>query len=318
MDTPEAQQQAAAALKHIARNETIKAYILQQPPLYTLLRRAAERFIAGETLTECLQTAEAAQAQGHAVTIDYMGESTRDHEAAEQATEEFLQVIALIEHHHLTASVSLDLSHVGLAIDPDLALTHMERIVQAAERVGSEVMISMEGAERTAEVLAMHQRLGTRFANVGITLQAYLPRTAQDLAAALTRPGRIRLVKGAFEEPADRALPRGPQTDAAYRDYLERLLMSGHRCSIATHDPALLADAQRLIEQSESDPTLIEFEMLRGATPEQLQALHDQGYNTRVYLPYGREWYLYLCHRLAEYPPNIYQAIADAAFLVAR
>jgi len=173
-------------------------------------------------------------------------------------------------------------------------------------------MISMEGSERTSDIIEIHRRLCKHFDNVGITLQAYLYRTAHDLVSALELPGRIRLVKGAYEEPADLALPRGDSLDTVYRDSMEILLASGHSCSIATHDPVLLDHAHTFIQQNNLDQKNIEFEMLYGVTPNRLQTMRDRGYHTRVYLPYGQEWYLYLCHRLAEYPPGIYQATADA------
>jgi proline dehydrogenase len=306
------EQQLAAALKHIARNETIKAYVLQHTPLYTVLRRAASRFIGGETLDECLKTAQRLQEQGHAVTVDYMGESTRTLAMAQQATDEFLRMIEAIAARRLDASVSLDLSHIGLTVDETVTFTNMCELAQHAGSVGLEIMISMEGSERTTAILDMHQRLCEHFTNVGITLQAYLHRTVDDLSDALKRPGKIRLAKGAYEEPTTLAQPRGEGVDAIYRRHMEQLLTSGHPCSIATHDLALLDSAHHFIREHNLERTGIEFEMLHGVTPDRLQMIRNRGYRTRVYLPYGQEWYLYLCHRLAEYPPNVYQAIIDA------
>jgi proline dehydrogenase len=179
------------------------------------------------------------------------------------------------------------------------------------------MMISMEGTDRTSQILEIHQRLCETFDNVGITLQAYLHRTPDDLERALQRPGKIRLVKGAYATPPGLAKPRGAELDEAYRQLMHRLITSGHRCSIATHDPALLDPIpqeypHRLIQEQEIKSDRIEFEMLEGVAQERLEALKNQGYRTRVYLPYGQEWHLYLCNRLAEYPPNIYQAITDA------
>jgi proline dehydrogenase len=180
------------------------------------------------------------------------------------------------------------------------------------------MMISMEGTDRTSLILEVHQRLCETFSNIGITLQAYLHRTPSDLESALQRPGKIRLVKGAYAAPDDLAKPRGAGLDESYRLLMERLLMSGHLCSIATHDPALLDPlpleyAHKLIQEKGIEPDHIEFEMLKGVTQERLETMKNSGYRTRVYLPYGREWHLYLCNRLAEHPPNIYQAIVDAA-----
>jgi proline dehydrogenase len=304
---------AAHALRHISRDQAIKAYMQESAVIHAVLLRAARRFIGGEILAECLEVARALQEQGCAVTIDYIGENTIDEAVAQQATEEFLRVIQAIAANRLDATVSLDLSHIGLAIDAEHALRNASTLAQAARDVGTEIMINMEGMERIDDILALHQRLCQDYENVGITLQAYLRRTTDDLASALQRPGRIRLVKGAYEEAPGVAEPRGEILDRGYRDYMEILLLSDHPCSLATHDLDLLNSAHKYIRRQKLKKHPFEFEMLYGVTPDRLQLVRERGYRARVYLPYGREWYLYLCHRLAEYPPNIYRAIGDAA-----
>jgi proline dehydrogenase len=303
---------AAAALRYVARDEDIKAYIQKDSLLYNTLLRAASRFIGGETLPQCLEVAAALNRKGFAVTIDYMGESTRDASAAEQATAEYLRIAQEIKTRGLNASISLDLSHIGLVVDEGLGFDNASRLAEAATLAGTEMMISMEGSERTSAVLDVHRRLCECFDNVGITLQAYLYRTQKDLAAALERPGKIRLVKGAFGEPSELARARGEELDTFYRDAMHALLASGHLCSIATHDSVMLKHAHEFTRQHNLDRQFFEFEMLHGATSDRLQQMLDKGYKVRDYLPYGKEWYLYLCHRLAEYPPNIYRALADA------
>ena len=303
--------EAAESLRHIALDEKVKSYVLQHPPLYQALRHAAMRFIGGETLTQCVKITESLNEQGHAVTIDFMGESTRDASLAEQATQEFLNVVRAIAVHNLNASVSLDLSHIGMAIDAELGYRNACTLAEAAEQAGLEMMISMEGTDRTDLILEIHQRLCKRFKDVGITLQAYLYRTSDDLTATLPRSGKIRLVKGAYEAPPHLARSRGAELDATYYQLMETLLRSGHSCSIATHDQSLLSYAHKLIQDQSLASDKTEFEMLQGVTPERLKTMNNCGYRTRVYLPYGKEWHLYLCNRLAEYPPNIYQAIVD-------
>lgn len=310
--------EVAETLKQIALDEEIKAYVLQHPSLYQPLLQAALRFIGGETLADCVETTKSLNRQGFAVTIDYMGESTRDADMAQQATQEFLHVIQAIAEQQLDSSISLDLSHIGMVIDAELGYRNACVLAEAAQKASLEMMISMEGTDRTNLILEIHQRLCERFDNVGITLQAYLHRTPSDLERALQRPGKIRLVKGAYAAPADLAKPRGAELDESYRLLMERLLMSGHSCSIATHDPALLDPlsleyVHQLTQQTGVGLDHIEFEMLKGVTQERLEAMKKHGYRTRMYLPYGREWHLYLCNRLAEHPPNIYQAITDAA-----
>ncbi|MEL6246799.1 MAG: proline dehydrogenase family protein [Cyanobacteria bacterium J06648_16] len=304
--------EAAAALKHVALDESIKDYVLQQPDLYNVLLKPAMRFIGGETLLQCVDVAKQLNEQGHAVTIDFMGESTRDAETATAATREFLKVVKAITEQGLDASVSLDLSHIGMVIDPGLCYENTVILAEATQDAAIEVMISMEGPDRTNSILNMHERICERFNNVGITLQAYLYRTPNDLMRVLQRPGKVRLVKGAYEASSDISLNRGADLDTAYKSLIATLFANRRTCSLATHDEALLDEALHQLEQ-ESDSEWLEFEMLKGVTPERLDRMLAAGYRTRVYLPYGKEWHLYLCNRLAEHPPNIYQAIADAA-----
>lgn len=310
------ERQVTDTLRHLALNEDVKAYILENPPIYKVLLLAAMRFIGGETLQQCEKVAKDLNAQGFAVTIDYMGESTRDPERAKQATREFLDVVQAIANQKLNASVSLDLSHVGMAINPDLAYENAYALAQAGQDAEIEVMISMEGSDRTTTILDIHKKLCEHFENVGITLQAYLYRTPDDLSEVLQRPGKIRLVKGAYDAPIGAAKPRGDDLDDAYKEFLETLLQSRHSCSIATHDMTILSHAKNFIEAEKIERSHVEFEMLKGVTLDRLQLMRDSGYRTRVYLPYGQEWYLYLCNRLAEHPVNTYQAIIDSAGLL--
>ncbi|MEO1396950.1 MAG: proline dehydrogenase family protein [Cyanobacteria bacterium J06634_5] len=302
--------EAAEALRRIALDESLKAYVLQHPPLYQVGLQAAMRFIGGETLGECIQSAKAINQQGHAVTIDFMGESTRDEAMAKQATQEFLEVVRAISQQKLKASVSLDLSHIGMVIDPELAYNNAAVLAQSAEAAGLEMMISMEGTDRTTLILGIHQRLCEQFSNVGITLQAYLHRTPTDLPVVLKRPGKIRLVKGAYDVDKNLAYSRGAELDAAYRQMMESLIESDRPCSIATHDADMLNHAHQFIQARQLPVRNVEFEMLKGVTAERLDEMRQRGYSTRVYLPYGKEWHLYLCNRLAEHPPNLHRAMA--------
>jgi proline dehydrogenase len=178
-------------------------------------------------------------------------------------------------------------------------------------------MISMEGSERTQAILDAHADVSADHPHVGITLQAALHRTEADLDAALARPGRVRLVKGAYAEPVDVARPRGESLDAFYARLAGRLVAAaadGHPVSIATHDPGLLSSVLRDMEARGGPAAVpgLEVEMLHGVRPDRLAAVAARGLPTRVYLVYGREWWLYLCHRLAENPPGLLAAIADA------
>lgn len=308
------QHKAAAALRRIARDEQLKARIEADPELFNLLLRAARRYIGGVNLLECVQTVQSLNAQGMLATADYMGESTRDEAKAQAESQHFIDLVGAIKSNNLHCSVSIDLSHIGLSISQALAMDNMRLIATATRDAGLELMISMEGSERTDEILDTHAKLCTEFDHIGITVQARMKRTPNDLKKLLDLPGRIRLVKGAYEELDGVAYQRPSEgLDNAYRTLAVTLIESGHLCSIATHDLQQINWAHELIQQRFVDkrPAHIEFETLYGLGPIACQRTLGLGYPTRQYVVYGQEWFLYVCHRIAEQPDRLYQAVAD-------
>jgi proline dehydrogenase len=314
--------QAADALRRLALDERAKAAVLADPRLRTLARRIADRYIAGETLPAAIAAIAAVNARGHAASVDYMGESCRDAAVAARAACVFAETAQRLAAERLDCSLSLDLSHLGLLVDPELCLRSAAAIAEAAAAFGSELIISMEGSDRTDAILDCHGRLCERHENVGIRIQARLHRSERDLQALLARPGRICLVKGAYHETPEVAIPRESAALAAvFAGYADALIGSGHRCSIATHDPALLeraASALRARErQGSASERTVEFETLQGLGDAALDALRDEGFATRVYVVFGEEWFLYVCNRIAEEPDGrIAQAVIDAAALL--
>lgn len=175
-------------------------------------------------------------------------------------------------------------------------------------------MISMEGSDRADNIYATYKRLHTEAgrANVGITVPAKLHRTADDLPALMAFPGRIRLVKGAFFETEQIAYSRNsPELAACFRRFAKELLMSGHKCSIATHDPSIQKDLTGLITQLGIEPNHYEFESLLGLGTEQIDRLRERGFPTREYAVFGEEYFLYVLNRIAEEPIRLYQSLID-------
>jgi proline dehydrogenase len=243
-----------------------------------------------------------------------MGESTRDEAKARSETQHFIDLVDAIKAQKMQCGVSLDLSHIGLSISQALAIDNARRIALATQSAGLELMISMEGSERTDEILDTHAKLSTEFDHIGITVQARMKRTPSDLTQLLKLPGRIRLVKGAYEEASDVAHQRPSEgLDTAYRTLTARLIESGHMCSIATHDLQQINWAHALIEESYGTqrPAHVEFETLVGLGPAASARTLALGYPTRQYVVYGQEWFLYVCHRIAEQPERLYQAVTD-------
>jgi len=303
--------QTSAALRKAALNEEAKSHILSNPVLFNILKKAANRYIGGETLDETIDKVKLQNKIGFKCSIEFMGENTLTDNDANAAKDEFIKICQNIKHQGLNSTVSLDLSHIGLAVSHNLCLDNLNLICLEASKGNTEVIISAEGTERTDAVLKIYKDISKTHQNVAITLQAYLHRTKDDFNEVMKLNGRIRVVKGAFETLPGLSLPRGEQLDGVYLEYVEKLLQANHQCSIATHDIKIQEEAKKLIQKYKVKSNVYEFESLFGIQNEQLLKLKEEGYSTKIYFVYGKEWYLYLCNRLAEYPLNVFNALRD-------
>lgn len=299
----------AQALRKAALNEESKSYILSNPALFQLFKKAANRYIGGETLNETIHKVRTLNNQK--VSIEFMGESTRTATEANDSAREFIRICQQISLQELDATVSLDLSHIGLVVSKELCLDNLNAICEEAAKSKIEVIISAEGTERTDDVIDTYKKGVKNYDHLAITLQAYLYRTKEDFAEIIEEKGRIRMVKGAFETAEGLSLPRGEKLDEIYLNYVDQLLARQHKCAIATHDPKIQSAAKLLVQQYQPSRDLYEFESLFGICNDQLFQLKEEGYQTKLYFVYGKEWYLYLCNRIAEYPMNIFQALND-------
>lgn len=301
-------------LRRWALDEDLKARTMADPALAAAAGRVAARYTAGPDVDGALTVLEAASRRGHRVSVECVGESVRDAGVASRETEAFVDLARRLgQAGSLPAppTVSFDLSHLGSLVSPDLGLAKASRVAQAARDAGTSVMISAEGSDRTDLVLDLWDRLSSDFPETGITLQARLHRTPEDLERVLRRSGPVRLVKGAFLEPSSVAFPRDSEPlAAAYHRLADRVLTSGHRINLATHDATLIEELQ-----ARHGDTLrgsqVEFEMLQGLGTDLLDALRAEGFATREYIVYGPEWWLYVLNRIAEHPERVLIALAD-------
>lgn len=299
----------ANSLKKAALNEDAKAFILKNETLFGVLKKAADRYIGGESIDETLSTVRKWNQKGFDVTTDFMGESIRNEKDANNATTEFVNFAQAIGEQKLNSSISLDLSHIGLLVSNDLATKNLKTICAETNKRNQEVILSMEGTDRTDNILNIYKETLKSHKNLGITLQAYLHRTQDDFKEISGLPGSIRMVKGAYETPKGHSMARGNVLDEKYLDYVEQLLSKNHKCSIASHHEKIHQETIKLIDKYQATDYVLE--RLLGIRNEELQHYKDQGYHSRIYIVYGKEWYLYLCNRWAEYPLNIFQGIAD-------
>lgn len=301
----------ANALRKAALNSNAKEYILSDIASYQTIKKAADRYIGGETLDETILKVKHHNKNGFKCSMEFIGENTLTEKEANEATNEFIRIVKEIKQQTLNSTVSLDLSHIGLAISKDLCAHNLNLILKEAENYNIEVIISAEGVERTNDILEMYKTMSKTYEHVSITLQAYLHRTKDDFKDVIQERGRIRMVKGAFETPKHLSIPRGKQLDTTYINYVDQLLSNNHKCSIATHHDEIQQEVAALIRNYKTNANVYEFESLYGIQTEQLIALKKQGFTTKLYFVYGKEWYLYVCNRIAEYPMNLFKALND-------
>ncbi|WP_138752131.1 proline dehydrogenase family protein [Paenibacillus sinopodophylli] len=298
----------AAALKTIARRADLKSFVENTPHLKHMLQLAAARYVAGETRQDGLEAAQKLIARGYATSLEYIGENTSLVSECEAAAVELLALIHEAGRSSISSRVSFDLSHIGLLLDTELAYSHLMNLAAHAQKLGVQLFISMEESAKTDRILSIYHRAVAKYSNIGITLQAQLNRTPKDLAALCDSPGRIRIVKGAYQEPDDCMIPRSSELNLRYLELVESAIRQGHHVSIATHDESII---EELLGRPLQNNASVEFEMLYGIRPDLSSKLRAEGFPVRIYVTYGHEWYLYLCHRIAEYPPNLFQAVID-------
>lgn len=261
----------------------------------------------GETAAEAMDAARALNAAGIACSLDILGESVTDETEARATTDAYLDLLDRIRNGGLDSHVSLKLTALGLDIDRDMCVANLRTIVERAASQDTFVRIDMESSAYTDTTLEIfEQGLQPSYpANVGIVLQSALRRTTQDVEHAIRTSARVRLCKGAYKEAATLAYPDKADVDAAYVRQLRRLLEAGNYPGLATHDEAMINAALSFVAEHDIPRDRFEFQMLFGVRRDLQNRLVQQGYNVRVYVPFGSQWYPYLMRRLAERPANV-------------
>jgi proline dehydrogenase len=226
---------------------------------------------------------------------------------ARAARDSYLQILDAIERRRLNANVSVKLTAMGLDIAEDLCVSIMHDVLSRAQQYNSFVRLDMESSAYTERTLRLFEdRLYPAFKqHVGIVLQSYLYRTISDVERANQLRCRVRICKGAYKEPASVAYPDKKDVDANYVKCMHALMEHGNYPGIATHDPAIINEAKRFAREKNIAPERFEFQMLYGVRRDLQEALVREGYNMRVYVPFGTQWYPYLMRRLAERPANV-------------
>jgi proline dehydrogenase len=293
-----------SALIYLSRQEGLKEFAAK----FGLFKKLTTRFIAGETIDEAVAAIRDLNARGCTSTFDHLNESVSSTAETEAEVREYLNVLAHIDETGIDSNVSIKLTQFGLEIDPDLAYRNVRRIVEDATRRGNFVRVDMEGSNVTQATIDVFKRLRAEFGlnDVGIAVQSYLYRTMDDARDLLKIPARVRLCKGAYNEPPEVAYPDKKGVDDNYVRAMEVLLGSGVYHGIATHDPKMIDATVAFAQREGIGKDAFEFQMLYGIRRDLQEQLARDGYRMRVYVPYGKHWYPYFMRRLAERPANIW------------
>jgi proline dehydrogenase len=272
----------------------------------------AKRFVAGESIESAIAAIRTINERRMSATLDFLGEDVRERAAATTVRNEYLATLDRIRESGVDSNVSVKLTAMGLLVDEDFALDNLSRILEHAQRNRDPfVRIDMEGSAVTDATLRVFERAYATYKNVGVVLQAYLKRTPADVERAISLGARVRLCKGAYNEPAEIAYKEMPQIREQYLALAQQLLTRGNYPAIATHDPELIGTIQAFAKAGGIAAERFEFQMLYGCRPALQQDLVRDGYRMRIYIPFGTHWAGYFYRRITERKENAFFALSS-------
>lgn len=275
-------------------------------------RGVARRFVAGETIDDAVDAARALNESGASVTLDYLGESVSSREEAKESADVYLELLRRITAEGLNANVSLKMTAMGQDIDEGFLRENLGRVLDLARENEIFVRFDMESSAYTQRTLDFFRKLWDEgYHNIGVVIQSYLYRSEADIRMADELQARVRLCKGAYKEPESVAYPEKKDVDANFVKLMQLLLSEGNYPGLATHDEAMIRATIDYARDKGIPNSSFEFQMLYGIRRDLQQKLVADGYNMRVYVPFGGAWYPYLMRRMAERPANL-MFIVDA------
>jgi proline dehydrogenase len=291
------------SLLWLAGNNTLRRQITQSK----LSRPVARRFVAGETAEQAFAAVAQLNSQGALVTLDYLGENVTSVEEATAVRQTYIGLLEEIGRRGLKCNVSLKLTALGLDINRAVCEANLRTILDTGQAHDNFVRLDMEGSDYTQITLDIFEQMfvaeGRK--NVGVVIQSYLYRSAADIERLNQLQARVRLCKGAYNEPATVAYPQKSDVDKNYIELTRRLLTAGNYPGLATHDSTIVDWVKRFVREHQIGTERYEFQMLYGVRRDLQQQLIKDGYTVRVYVPFGEAWYPYLMRRMAERPANL-------------
>lgn len=298
-----------STLLYMAHNESVRKFVMNNQAT----RKVSRRFVAGEQLDEAIEVTRVLNQQGLHVSLDHLGENVSDEKEAVETAQGYMQILDRIKQAGVDANISIKLTALGLDISEDLCQQQVTQILEHAQQFPLFVRIDMEGSAYTERTVNITLRLHERFEHVGTVIQSCMHSSKQHVEQLIAQGVRVRLVKGAYKEPKSLAFQQKSDVDHNYVRLMTMLLLKGNYPALATHDEAMIKAACKYALEHGISQDAFEFQMLYGIRRDLQEKLVKQGYNVRVYVPYGSQWYPYLMRRMAERPANLAFVVSNAA-----
>ena len=289
------------SLLYLAQNPRMKEFVTHN----RVARGVVRRFVAGETLEDAIEATRALNQRGMQVALDLLGENVTNAQEVYAATDDYIHALDLIKKTDVNANISIKLTALGLDISNDLCDENLRTILDHAREPNIFICVDMEGSLYTERTVDTVLRMRKRYDMLGTVIQSYLYRSNRDLEQLITQGVRIRLVKGAYREEESVAYQEKYDVDKNYLQLMGMLLARGNFPAIASHDERIITATCKYARDHGISKSSFEFQMLYGIRRDLQEKLVNQGYNVRVYVPYGSQWYPYLMRRMAERPANL-------------
>lgn len=295
-------------LLYLAHNQHLRDFVVHNKAA----RGVSRRFVAGEVLDDAIEATRTLNQRNIQVALDHLGENVSDEQEAKAATQDYVAALTQVKQAAVEANISVKLTALGLDISREACEQNLCTILQRAAQDTTFVCVDMEASTYTADTVDITLRMHRQFEHVGTAIQSYLYRSKKDIEQLIAEGVRVRLVKGAYKEPASIAYQSKDSVDRSYVELMTMLLAHGNFPSIATHDGAIINAACQFVRDHGISKSAFEFQMLYGIRRDLQEKLVKQGYNMRVYVPYGSQWYPYLMRRMAERPANLMFVMSNA------
>jgi proline dehydrogenase len=295
-------------LLYLAESRRMRDFVISN----RATRGVSRRFVAGEELNDAIEATRVLNKRHLQAALDHLGENVADAKEAKAAAQGYIAALECIKSTGVDANISIKLTALGLDIDQELCEENVCSILECAKRSSIFVCIDMEASPYTERTIDMTLRMHQQFEHVGTVVQSYLFRSKKDIEQLIAQGVRVRLVKGAYKEPKEVAFQEKSEVDQNYVRLMMMLLARGNFPAIASHDEAITNMACKYARDTGISKDRFEFQMLYGIRRDLQDKLVREGYNVRVYVPYGTQWYPYLMRRMAERPANLMFVLSNA------